>query len=143
MIKVRTSEEGADEIIEMLLMQQRWLICCTASDPDDIKTFILENVTRYEREGHFADLFGNPVFIEYGISAAVGGKHPYRIHDSLMLPIKDGSLLKTLINNMIKTFDVIILNEDLIDRKTVWGKIGTDRSKEIVFVNDNESEDNA
>lgn len=134
---INTSTDGAREaIIALLLVQHEWLICCTAEDPEEVSTFVLENVTRYEIEGRFEEIFKRPVFIEYGISKAVDGVCPYRIHDSMMCPIKNGKALSDIVNSMIRTFDVVIVEDGIVDRKRVYGKLGTDHSNEIVFLNE-------
>lgn len=132
----KAKQKGSrDALIMLLTMKHEWLICCTAKNPDDFSTYIFENVTRYATDGHFADMFKNPVFIEYGISHSKGGKYPYRIHDSLMLPITNGDMIFTLVDSMIKTFDAFVVDEGIIDRTKVWGKLGNNHAEKIVFEN--------
>ena len=134
---IATNEGAYDALIALLLVEHEWLICCSAENPEDVKTYVLENVTRYEIEGHFADIFKNPTLIEYGISQSTGGEYPYRIHDSLMSPIKNGKAVSDFINSMLEIFDVFIIDDGMIVRKNVWGKLGTAHSEKIVFINDN------
>lgn len=124
-------------IISSLLIRHDWLICCTtvSGDPDD-PHIIFENVTRYETEGYFEKKFQPPVFIEYGISSAIDGDHQYRIHDSLMQPIFNGKAVTDLVASMIKVFDLFIIEENIVDRRRVYGKLGTKHENEIVFIND-------
>lgn len=120
-----------------LLMNHDWIVCVTAENPDDQSTYILENVTRYEIEGHFVSLMKNPVFIEYGISPSKeGAEFPYRIHDSLMTPVKNGKRFTDLVDAMVRTFDVFIIEEGMVDRRNVYGKLLTDHADEVVFVNE-------
>ena len=133
---IKTASEGAKEAIVYLLLQKHvWLICCSAKDPDD---FILENVCRYETEGQFASRFQTPVFIEYGISPSADNGFPYRIHDSLMQPIINGENFNNIIEAMLRTFDAVVIEEGMVNRTQVYGKLGTDHSEEIVFINDDE-----
>ena len=89
-------------------MNHDWIVCVSAEDTDNQSTYILENVTRYEIEGHFASLMKNPVFIEYGISPSKeGAEFPYRIHDSLMTPVKNGKILTDLVDALSKIFRLI------------------------------------
>ena len=46
----------------MLIREHAWLIAAQPRS-DDFNTYILENVGRYEIEGHWADNFHRPVFI--------------------------------------------------------------------------------
>ena len=136
---IKTTSEGAKEaIVNMLLQEHAWLICCTAKDPDDFNTYILENVCRYETEGQFASRFHRPVFIEYGISPSADNGFPYRIHDSLMQPIINGENFNSIIEAMLRTFDAVVIEEGVVNRTQVYGKLGTDHSEEIVFINDDE-----
>ena len=70
MLRIESKSEDAREILTELLLGGTWFICCTAEKPDDMSTYILENVARYETEGGIANKLNNPVFIEYGISPA-------------------------------------------------------------------------
>lgn len=130
-----TQEGIRDVLFSSLVMKHEWIICCTAENPDDFSTYILENVTRYDKDGHFADMFQNPVFIEYGISHSNDGNYPYRIHDSLMVPITNREVISNLVDNMIETFDAFIIDEGIVDRTKVWGKLGTDYAEKVVFEN--------
>lgn len=128
-------EESRDLLNDVLIMGQSWLICCTAEDPDDFSTYIFENVTRYETDGYFANTLKNPVFIEYGISRSEGGNYPYRIHDSIMVPVRNEKMISTLLDSMIKIFDAFVVDDGIIDRTRVWGKLGSEHAEEIVFEN--------
>ena len=131
-----TDENIKIELGAALLCGHEWVICVTAKDSSDLSTYVLENVTRYENDGYFASIMMNPVFIEYGISPAKNGsQYPYRIHDSLMTPVNDIETLTSLIDAMIETFDVFIVEKDMIDRCNVYGKLFTDYEDEVVFVN--------
>ena len=132
-----SNENVAKALAAALLMNHDWIVCITAEDPDDQSTYILENVTRYEVEGHFASLMRNPVFIEYGISLSKeGAEFPYRIHDSLMTPVKNGKTFTDLVDAMVRTFDVFIIEAGLVDRCNVYGKLLTDHADEVVFINE-------
>lgn len=135
---IKASNENAEKgLIAALLMEHDWVICITAEKTDDPSTYILENVTRYEIEGHFASIMKNPVFIEYGISPSTEDKkYPYRIHDSVMTPVENGRMLTDLVDSMIRSFDLFIIEENMVDRRNVYGKLQTDHADEIVFVND-------
>ncbi|MGN0369513.1 MAG: hypothetical protein ACI4EW_03105 [Butyrivibrio sp.] len=135
---VKAGNENAKKaLVTALLIKRDWIICVTANNPDDPATFILENVTRFETWGHVASIMENPVFIEYGISPSKeGSQFPYRIHDSLMTPVKNLKMLTDLVDFMIRSFDVFIIEEDMVDRRNVYGKLLTDHADEIVFVNE-------
>lgn len=135
---IKANQENVDKaLVAALLMQHEWIICATSENPDDPSTYILENVTRYEIEGHFATLMEKPVFIEYGISPAKNdSKYQYRIHDSLMTPITNGKQLMDLIQGMVDLFDVFIIEDHMVDRYNVYGKLMTDHMEEIVFENE-------
>lgn len=134
---IKSSDKHAEKaLVAALLMNHDWIICVTAENPDDPTTYILENVTRYEIEGHFASIMRNPVFIEYGISKSKEDSYyPYRIHDSLMTPVINGKMVTDLVGAMIRTFDVFIIEDEMVDRCNVYGKLLTDHADEIVFVN--------
>lgn len=135
---LKANIEGIETaIISSLLIRHDWLICCTtvSGDPND-PHIIFENVTRYETAGYFERKFRNPVFIEYGISPVIDGDYQYRIHDSLMQPILNGKAVTDLVASMIKVFDLFIIDENLVDRRRVYGKLGTKQENEIVFIND-------
>lgn len=132
-----TDENVKNALGAALLFGHEWIICATAKNPDDSSTYVLKNVTRYEIDGHFVSLMKNPVFIEYGISPAKNGSlYPYRIHDSLMTPVMNGKMLSSLMDAMIETFDVFIIEEDMVDRCNVYGKLSTNHAEEIVFINE-------
>lgn len=128
-------EKIKDLLYDLLLKEHQWFICCTAKDPDDFSTYIFENVTRYEEDGYFADMFKSPVFIEYGISRYESEKYYYRIHDSMMAPIVNSQLISNLIDSMIKTFDAFVIEDGIVDRTKVWGKLGTEHVEKVVFHN--------
>ncbi len=130
---ISKNENARETLLELLVNDGEWLICCTAENPEDFNTYIFENVTRLENEGELSDEFNAPVFIEYGISPMNSGEFPYRIHDSIVVPITDVNLMESIVSSMLKTFDAFVIEEDLVDRKTVWGKLGTDHAEEIVF----------
>lgn len=132
-----TGKNAEKALVAALLIEHDWIICVTAKNPDNPDTYILENVTRYETEGHFASIMKNPVFIEYGISPAKKrAQFPYRIHDSLMTPIENGRMFMNLVDSMIMIFDVFIIEENMVDRRNVYGKLLTDHADEIVFINE-------
>lgn len=135
---IKAISKGAQNaIVDALLLKQDWIICVTSEVPDDPSTYIMENVTRLEVTGHFASLMKNPVFIEYGISPAGNDtKYPYRIHDSLMTPVISREMLTDLVGAMIQTFDVFIIEDKMVDRSNVYGKLLTDHAEEIVFINE-------
>lgn len=127
------TSKNATATIHSLLKEHDWLIGCTATVPDDISTYTLETVFRYEKTGYFANKFGKPVFIEYGISRSDIGKYPFRLHDSLMTLIQDDEKLKRIVLSIIEIYDVLILEENMVDREHIYGKLGTAYGNEIVF----------
>lgn len=132
---LETSAKNAIATIHSLLTEHYWLIGCTATVLDDISTYRLETVFRYENEntGYFANTLEKPVFVEYGISRSDSEKYPFRLHDSLMMFIQDDEMLKKMVLSIIETYDVLILEEDMVDREHIYGKIGTEYENEIVF----------
>lgn len=132
---IKTRSQNADAIIHSLLKGHEWLMCCTATDPDDMRTYILEMVSRYDDTGLFAKKIGMPVYIEYGISQSVGGQYPYRLHDSLMMPIQNDKDFDDLVRSTIEVFDVVIIEDNMVDRENIYGKLGTKYENEIVFEN--------
>lgn len=130
---LETSAKNAIATIHSLLTEHHWLIGCTATVLDDISTYRVETVFRYENTGYFANTLGKPVFIEYGISHSDSEKYPFRLHDSLMMLIQDDEMLKKMVLTIIETYDVLILEEDMVDREHIYGKIGTEYENEIVF----------
>lgn len=129
---IKTMSQNADATIRSLLIGHEWLICCSASNPDDMCTYILETVCRYDDTGLFAKKIGKPVFIEYGISQSVGGQYPYRLHDSLMMPIQNDKDFDDLVRSIIEVFDVVIIEDNMVDREKIYGKIGTKYENKIV-----------
>mgnify|MGYP000046233335 FL=1 len=142
---IQTKDKKFEEIVTKLLNQGEWLIACDASDPKDIFTYTLQNVLRIDKVGYFAkEVFGMPVLISYGISPAIEGEHPFRIHDYEMIPISSTSStkerfafnkLEALIQVWKKNYDVMVVDTGEVDRSKVYGKILTDHSDEIVFWN--------
>ena len=130
---LETSAKNAIATIHSLLTEHHWLIGCTATVLDDISTYRLETVFRHENTGYFANTLEKPVFIEYGISRSDSEKYPFRLHDSLMMLIQDDEMLKKMVRSIIDTYDVLILEEDMVDREHIYGKIGTEYENEIVF----------
>ena len=137
MVRIESRDKDSRELVKELLLSEMWFICCTAKDPEDMSTYILENVSRYETEGEIANKLDTPVFIEYGISPATEGDYQFRIHDSVMAPMLNEDMIDKLIDNMVKIFDVFIIEHNMVDRKNVWGKLGTEHEDKIVFVNEN------
>ena len=58
------SENAKHNIIVLMVMQQKWLLGCTASDPDDPKTFVIEKALRYYVSGELVKAMKNPVFAD-------------------------------------------------------------------------------
>lgn len=136
MLRIESKSEDARDVLTELLLGGTWFICCSAGNPDDMSTYVLENVTKYEVEGHFADKLNKPVFVEYGISPAMDGDYQFKIHDSVVAPILNEDMITKLIDSMLKTFDVFIVEQNMVDRKNVWGKLGTENEDKIVFYNE-------
>ena len=51
---IETSSEYAEQAVTEALQEGQWLIGCMADDPHVWSTYTLENVFRYEGEGHWA-----------------------------------------------------------------------------------------
>ncbi len=135
MVCIKSRDKDSRELMRELISSEMWLICCTAKDPDNMSTYILENVSRYEAEGEIANGLNTPVFIEYGISPAIEGDYQFRIHDSVMAPILNEDMIDKLIDSMLKTFDVFIIEHNMVDRTKIWGKLGSEHEDSIVYIN--------
>ena len=131
-------EQARKEVLANFLAE-KWLICCTAKNPEDLSTYTLQNVSRLELNGIFADRFDAPVFVEYGLSEKKDtkeGEPKFKIHDSMIAPIKDSKVLVGAIHNMTELFNVFIIDDGLIDREKLYGRLGTDKENEVVFRNE-------
>ena len=77
----------------------------------------------------------------YGISPAVKGDLPYRIHDDVIWTMDQKDTLSVMVKSILDTYDIVILEKDMVDRTAVFGKLGTDRENEVVLVNKKERGD--
>jgi len=140
---IDTKSPSAEVAVGLALRQGYWLIGGDFhGEPFDFNKLVMENVFRLEEKGGpVAEQFGNEVLICYGISPATAGDLPYRIHDDVIWTMNQNDTLSVLVKSILDTFDIVILEKDMVDRSTVFGKLGTDREDEVVFVNKNERGD--
>ena len=131
---IETSSEYVELAVAEALQEGLWLIGCMADDPHEWSTYTLENVFRYEGEGHWASFFGTPAIICHCISPAIDGPFIYRLHDDEIWPIFNNNF-EGLIHGIVDTYDVIVIEEGMVDRNRIYGKLGTDHADEVVFVN--------
>ena len=131
---IETSSEYAEQAVTEALQEGQWLIGCMADDPHEWSTYTLENVFRYEGEGHWASSFGTPTLICHCISPAIDGPFIYRLHDDVIWPIFNNNF-EGLIHGIVDTYDVIVIEEGMVDRNRIYGKLGNDHADEVVFVN--------
>lgn len=141
---IDTKSPQAELAVGLALRQGYWLIGGDFhGEPFDFDNLVLENVFRLEEEGGpVSILFGKEVLICYGISPAIAGDKPYRIHDDVIWTLNQNDTLSVLVKSILGTYDIIILEKDLVDRYPVFGKIGSERADEIVFLNENERDKN-
>ena len=131
----KTNDENIEHIIiSGFLFAKVWLIGCSATNPDDPKTCVMETVMKYHLDGPMVKQFnGNPVFVEYGISPAKEGSYPYRLHDSLAMPILSGLDVTNLAKSIKETYDVLLLDENYFDKNLIYGKLGTDHEDDLLL----------
>jgi len=131
-----TSEPHAHMAVKEALEGGLWIIgCTTGEDPNDYSGFVLENVFRYESDGFWAKKYGHAVLISYGISAAIEDGYLYRIHDDYMT-LDISNSLDTYVQGITSTYGAVMIDEGAVDRRRVYGKLGTEHVDEVVFIND-------
>ena len=137
MILLPASKEAIREALEA----GEWVIGCSCPDrPCGYTGLVLENVWRFEAEGYWAEKLGSAVIISYGISPAPEADdsgYVYRIHDDSMSVVRGGAEMgcDALAKSLLLTYDAVLLDEGDIDRRNVYGKLGTEFSEQVVFVN--------
>ena len=140
---IDTKSPSAEVAVGLALRQGYWLIGGDFhGEPFDFSKLVLENVFRLEEKGGpVAKRFGKEVLICYGISPAVKGDLPYRIHDDVIWTMDQKDTLSVMVKSILDTYDIVILEKDMVDRTAVFGKLGTDRENEVILVNKKERGD--
>ena len=136
---IKVTEEtlrDSQEAVFEALLAEKWLVCCQAENPDDIHSYVIGNVTRLELNGYFADKLNAPAFIEYGLTELGEGETKFRLHESMVAPVKSAEILSGAVQNMTAVFNSFIIEDGMVDREKVYGKIGTDKENEVVFHNE-------
>ena len=132
---------ASKEAIWVALEAGECVIGCSCPDsPCGYTGLVLENVWRFEAEGYWAEKLGSAVIISYGISPAPEADdsgYVYRIHDDSMSVVRGGAEMgcDALAKSLLLTYDAVLLDEGDIDRRNVYGKLGTEFSEQVVFVN--------
>ncbi len=119
------------EAVKKALLAGDYIICCTMAEPGNLQSAVLENVTCLKET--IPGVLNRCSIVEYGISNDPLHEK-YRLHDSVVAPVPDDSFLNGIITSMLQIFDLFIRDNGNVERSVLYGKLGTDREDEIVYV---------
>lgn len=111
--------EPTVENIKKLLMDGEYILCGDMKDKNNPDSLVLENVFCIK----------NNALVSFCISYKPGD-NKFKLHDDVVI---GGKMQDMFICTMVGNYDVFIKDFHNVDRKHIYGKLGTPHENRIVF----------
>lgn len=113
--------EPTVELLKKLLSDGEYIICGDLQDKNNLESLVLENVICMKKGK----------YVTFGISQ-YDAKEYFRLHDDLLIGGKDEEM-DIFLRIFSKTYDLFVINENNLDKKNIYGKLGTPNENKVVY----------
>lgn len=105
--------------LKALLERGEYIICGDLKDKDNLESLVLENVICRK----------NGMYIVFGISATDKMEY-FKLHDDVAV---GGKTMDDFIYIFSQNYDLFLVNDNNLDKKNIYGKLGTPRENSVVY----------
>lgn len=105
--------------LKELLERGEYIICGDLKDKDNLESLVLENVICI-KDGQY---------VVFGISHSDKMEY-FRLHDDVAV---SGKAMDNFLLIFSRNYDLFLVNDNNLDKKNIYGKIGTPRENTIVY----------
>lgn len=117
--KEKIIKEPTIEELKKLLCRGEYIICADLKDKNDLNSMVLENVICKKGD----------MYITYGVSQSDKMEY-FRLHDDFAISGRD---VDTFLYIFSQNFDLFLINDNNLDKKNIYGKLGTANENKVVF----------
>lgn len=112
-------KEPTMENLKKLLADGEYIICGDLKDKDNLESLVLENVICL-KDGQY---------MVFGISHSDKMEY-FRLHDDVAV---SGKAMDDFLLIFSQNYDLFLVNDNNLDKKNIYGKIGTPRENNVVY----------
>ena len=112
-------KEPTVETFKKLLSNGEYIICGDLKDKENLESLVLENVICM-KDGQY---------IMFGISNSDKMEY-FRLHDDVAV---SGKAMDNFLLIISHNYDLFLVNDNNLDKKNIYGKIGTPRENNVVY----------
>lgn len=112
-------KEPTMENIKKILMDGKYIICADLKDKNNLESLVLENVICL-KDGQY---------MMFGISQSDKMEY-FRLHDDVAV---SGKAMDDFLLIISQNYDLFLVNDNNVDKKNIYGKLGTPRENNVVY----------
>ena len=112
-------KEPTVENLKKLLSDGEYIICGDLKEKDKLESLVLENVICM-KDGKY---------VIFGISQSDKMEY-FRLHDDMVIA---GRTMNDFLLIFSRNYDLFLINENNLDKRNIYGKLGTARENKVVF----------
>ena len=112
-------ENPTAKTLKELLMNGEYIICGDLKDKNNPESLVLENVICMKKGQ----------YVTFGISQS-GEMEYFRLHDDMSI---GGKMMNDFLRIFSQNYDLFLVNDNNLDKKNIYGKLGTANENKIVF----------
>lgn len=105
--------------LKELLERGKYIICGDLKDKKNLESLVLENVI-CKKDGQY---------LVFGISSS-DTMEQFKLHDDVGV---SGKAMDDFLLIFSQNYDLFLVNDNNLDKKTIYGKLGTPRENSIVY----------
>ena len=105
--------------LKELLERGEYIICGDLKDKNNLESLVLENVVCL-KDGQY---------VVFGISHSDKMEY-FRLHDDVAV---SGTAMDDFLLIFSQNYDLFLVNDNNLDKKNIYGKIGTPRENNVVY----------
>lgn len=105
--------------LKKILMDGKYIICADLKDKNNLESLVLENVICL-KDGQY---------MMFGISQSDKMEY-FRLHDDVAV---SGKAMDDFLLIISQNYDLFLINDNNLDKKNIYGKIGTPRENNVVY----------
>ena len=112
-------KEPTMENLKKILMDGKYIICADLKDKNNMESLVLENVICL-KDGQY---------MMFGISQSDKMEY-FRLHDDVAI---SGKAMDDFLLIISRNYDLFLVNDNNVDKKNIYGKLGTPRENNVVY----------
>lgn len=112
-------ENPTAKTLKKLLLEGKYIICGDLKDKNNPKSLVLENVICMKKG----------LYVTFGISQS-DGMECFRLHDDMAI---GGKMMNDFLRIFSQNYDLFLVNDNNLDKKNIYGKLGTANEDKVVF----------